>query len=149
MILVALTAGVCEEILFRGYVTWYFLAFWPGTRISLALAVIISSILFGFGHIYLGVRQVGTSAVGGVLFAAIVRVAGSLLPAMMLHAALDLNSFDLGYRALSKIRQRRSGSDCSGVVLTWPNDSPLIRNRAYVGVALAAKRGARRAALTC
>ena len=38
MILVALTAGVCEEILFRGYVTWYFLAFWPGTRISLALA---------------------------------------------------------------------------------------------------------------
>ena len=53
MILVAFTAGVCEEMLFRGFVTWYFLAFWPGTRSSLALAMIISSILFGFGHIYL------------------------------------------------------------------------------------------------
>ncbi|MGB8802513.1 MAG: CPBP family intramembrane glutamic endopeptidase [Candidatus Acidiferrales bacterium] len=103
MILVALTAGVCEEILFRGYVTWYFLAFWPGTRISLALAVIISAILFGFGHIYFGVRQVGVSAVAGLFFSTIVLVAGSLAPAMILHAALDLNSFDVGYRALRQI----------------------------------------------
>jgi membrane protease YdiL (CAAX protease family) len=101
-LLVAMTAGICEELLFRGYMMWYFLAFWPGTRLGLAAAVIISAVLFGFGHIYLGVRQVGTSAIGGVLFAAIVLVADSLLPAMILHAALDLNSFDLGYRAMRK-----------------------------------------------
>ncbi|MGA9570734.1 MAG: CPBP family intramembrane glutamic endopeptidase [Candidatus Acidiferrales bacterium] len=68
-----------------------------------------SSILFGFGHNYLGARQVGTSATGGVLFAAVVWVAGPLLPAMMLHAALDLNSFDLGYRALSKTGNAGAG----------------------------------------
>ncbi len=100
MIVVALTAGVCEEFLFRGFVTWYFLAFWPGSRMSLVLAVIISAILFGFAHVYFGVQHVRVSAVVGVVFSVVVLAAGSLLPAMILHATMDLNSFDLGYRAL-------------------------------------------------
>lgn len=44
-----------------------------------------------------------------MLFGAVVWVAGSLLPAMMLRAALDLNSFDLGYRALSKTGNAGAG----------------------------------------
>jgi len=103
MVLVAFTAGICEEFLFRGFVLWYFLAFWPGTRTGLVLAVISSAILFGFGHIYLGVRNVSGTIIGGLFFAALVLLAGSLLPAMMVHVALDLNSFDLGYRALRNI----------------------------------------------
>ena len=103
-ILVALTAGICEELMFRGFVIWYFLVLWPGTRIGLIFAVVASSILFGIGHIYLGVRAVRSTAIGGLLFAAIALAAGSLLPPMLLHAALDLNSFDLGYRA-----QREAG----------------------------------------
>ena len=43
------------------------------------------------------------SAIGGFFFAAIVLAAGSLVPAMIVHAALDWHSFDLGYRALRKI----------------------------------------------
>jgi membrane protease YdiL (CAAX protease family) len=108
-LLVAMTAGICEELLFRGFVMWYFAAFWPGTRIGLIFALVASSILFGFGHIYLGARQLGTSAMGGLLFGVIVLVAGSLAPAMMLHAALDLNSFDLGYRAMGKMGE--AGAD--------------------------------------
>jgi len=102
MVLVAFTAGICEEFLFRGFVLWYFLAFWPGTRSGLVFAVIVSVILFGFGHIYLGVRNVIETVIGGLFFAALVLLAGSLLPAMMVHVALDLNSFDLGYRAVRK-----------------------------------------------
>jgi membrane protease YdiL (CAAX protease family) len=98
-ILVALTAGICEELMFRGFVIWYFLAYWPGTWIAVIFAIVASSILFGFGHIYLGVRNVRSTAIGGVLFAAIAFLGVSLLPVMVLHAALDLNSFDLGYRA--------------------------------------------------
>ena len=30
-VFVSITAGVCEEILFRGFVTWYFLDFWPSS----------------------------------------------------------------------------------------------------------------------
>jgi uncharacterized protein len=100
MVLVALTAGICEELMFRGFAIWYFVAFWPGTRIGLVIAVVASSLLFGFGHIYLGMRNVGGTIIGGLFFAAIALVAGSLLPAMIVHAALDLHSFDLGYRAL-------------------------------------------------
>ncbi len=102
MIVVALTAGVCEEFLFRGFVTWYFLAFWPGTRIGMVLAVIISAIVFGFAHIYVGVRHVWVSAIVGLFFAVVVLAGGSLVPAMIMHSAMDLNSFDLGYRALRK-----------------------------------------------
>ena len=102
MIVVALTAGVCEEFLFRGFVTWYFLALWPGSRVGLVLAVIISAVLFGFAHIYFGVQQAWVSAIVGLFFAVVVLAAGSLLPAMIMHAAMDLNSFDLGYRALRK-----------------------------------------------
>jgi uncharacterized protein len=100
MFLVALTAGVCEEILFRGFVTWYFQAFWPGTRMGLVVAIVISAILFGFAHIYLGLRNVKGTIIGGLFFAALVLLAGSLVPAMIVHAALDLHTFDLGYRAL-------------------------------------------------
>jgi len=109
MIVVALTAGVCEEFLFRGFVTWYFLAFWPGSGIGLVLAVMIRAIIFGFAHIYFGVRQVWVSAVVGVFFAIVVLAAGSLLPAMIMHAAMDLNSFDLGYRALHNTGEPGAG----------------------------------------
>jgi len=115
MIVVALTAGVCEEFLFRGFVTWYFREFWPGSRIGLVLAVIISAILFGFAHIYFGVRQVCLSAVVGAFFAAVVLAAGSLLPAMIMHAAMDLNSFDLGYRVLRKTGEPESDRAISGL----------------------------------
>ncbi len=102
MIVVALTAGICEEFLFRGFVTWYFLAFWPRTQIGLVLAVTISAIIFGFAHIYVGVRHVWVSAIVGLFFAVVVLAGGSLVPAMIMHAAMDLNSFDLGHRALRK-----------------------------------------------
>lgn len=65
-----------------------------------ACAAVVSSLLFGFGHIYFGVRQVRVSAIGGLFFAAIALAAGSLVPAMIVHAALDWHSFDLGFRAL-------------------------------------------------
>jgi len=63
--------------------------------------VLISSAIFGFGHIYLGLIQVPRTAALGVIFALIVLASGSLWPAIILHAALDLNSGDLGFRALA------------------------------------------------
>lgn len=41
---VSATAGICEEIIFRGFLTWYFLA-WMGP----VSAVILASLLFGIG----------------------------------------------------------------------------------------------------
>jgi membrane protease YdiL (CAAX protease family) len=92
---VSITAGICEELLFRGFLMWYF-AGW-----GVVAAVVVSSLFFGFAHIYLGVPHVPRTAILGLVFALIVVAAGSLWPAIIIHAAIDLNSGDLGYRALS------------------------------------------------
>jgi uncharacterized protein len=90
--LVACTAGVCEEIFYRGFLTWYFAA-WMG----LMPAVLLSAVLFGFGHIYLGPAQVPKTALVGLILSGVALVSTSLWPAMLLHAALDWNSGELGF----------------------------------------------------
>ena len=63
-------------------------------------AVIVASILFGLGHVYLGLVQVPKTAIIGLLLAIVVALTGSLWPAMLLHAAIDWNSGELGFRLL-------------------------------------------------
>lgn len=92
---VSATAGICEELFFRGFLTWYFLA-WMGP----VPAVILASLLFGAGHVYLGVAQVPKTALIGLILAIVVSLTGSLWPAMLLHAAVDWNSGELGFRLL-------------------------------------------------
>lgn len=87
---VALTAGICEEVLFRGFVLWYF-SVWTGW-IS---AVVISSIFFGCAHLYLGVKHIQRTAMVGLIFALIAVAANSLWPVMIIHAAMDLVAGDL------------------------------------------------------
>ena len=93
--LVAITAGICEEILYRGFVMWY-LAVWTGA----IPAALISSVLFGLAHIYIGIPHVIRSMIVGGVFAVLVLGTGSLWPAVVLHAVIDLFSGDLAYRAL-------------------------------------------------
>jgi membrane protease YdiL (CAAX protease family) len=92
----SLTAGICEELLFRGFVLWYATQ-WTGP----VGGFLISSASFGLMHTYLGLRQVPRTAIIGVLFYVVAMTAGSLLPAMVCHAVTDLVSGDLGYRALA------------------------------------------------
>ena len=92
----AVTAGVCEEVVYRGFVLWFaaaWLGVWGG--------VVVSSLLFGFAHIYLGLKHVIRTAMAGLIFALVVLAASSLVPAMIIHALADLIGGDLGFRALS------------------------------------------------
>ncbi len=95
--LVSFTAGVCEEVIYRGFLTWY-LAVWTG----LVPAVLLSAIAFGFGHVYLGPAQVPRTALVGLVMSGVMLASASLWPAMLLHAALDWNSGELGFRILGK-----------------------------------------------
>lgn len=94
---VAATAGICEETLYRGFLTWY-LAGWTGPWV----AIVLSSMIFGLGHVYLGVAQVPRTFFVGLVLALLTYFSGSLWPAIVLHAALDWNSGELGYAILSK-----------------------------------------------
>lgn len=88
--LVCCTAGICEEIVYRGFLLHYihFLPF----RLSLTWALVVSSVIFGIGHLYQGVLGAVQTTVVGFLFGAVFVATGSLLLPMVLHAALDLRA---------------------------------------------------------
>ncbi len=95
------TAGVCEELLYRGFLLWY-LGHWLGPVASLALA----SLLFGIGHSYQGWRGMVLTGLVGAILGVVYLAAGSLYPAMLLHAAGDMHAGTIAQAALS----RRSGA---------------------------------------
>lgn len=84
---VAVTAGVCEELLYRGYVIWY-LQHWLG----LLPAIGVSALVFGIGHLYQGARGVVQGTLAGVFLGAVYALSGSLVPAMLIHAFMDLHA---------------------------------------------------------
>jgi membrane protease YdiL (CAAX protease family) len=100
--LLAITAGICEEILFRGFLIWYVSMFTGVSIWGLALAVVVSAVAFAVAHLYQGVmgavRVVGAALVFGTLYV----VCESLWPVMLLHAYVDLAG---GYLAL-KVHRR-------------------------------------------
>ena len=93
----SVTAGLCEELLYRGFLMWY-----VGHWLGVAPTLLLVSVLFGLGHSYQGLRGVLTTGIVGIVLGLLYVVAGSLVPAMLLHAAGDLHSGTLAYGALSR-----------------------------------------------
>jgi hypothetical protein len=84
-ILTSLTAGICEEIIFRGYFQKQFIA-WTG---SIPTGLLLSAAVFGAGHIYQGVKSSIIIMVYGVLFGILAERRKSLRPGMITHAWHD------------------------------------------------------------
>jgi membrane protease YdiL (CAAX protease family) len=87
-IFVSLTAGSCEEILYRGFLIHYFTA--APFHAPLAVALIVSSVIFGAAHLYQGVAGVISTAILGLIFGVIFITTGTLVIPMVLHALIDL-----------------------------------------------------------
>ncbi|MGA9304752.1 MAG: CPBP family intramembrane glutamic endopeptidase [Candidatus Sulfotelmatobacter sp.] len=86
--LVSVTAGICEEVLYRGFLIRY-LSDGPW-HAGLWIALAVASVSFGLGHGYQGLPGIiGTTLVGGVM-AVIFLASGSLWLPMALHAIIDL-----------------------------------------------------------
>lgn len=94
---VSITAGICEEILFRGFLIWYLRALVPPIP-----AVLLASLLFGMAHAYQGTRGVGQTSLVGLGMAILYTASGSLWVPMVLHAFIDLNSGLLAYTFLRR-----------------------------------------------
>ena len=90
---VAVTAGICEELLFRGFLIGYFANF-----TGLIQAALISSVCFGIGHAYQGPRYVLVTAIVGAFLGGVYLVTGSIVLPMLIHAGMDLYSGWMGYR---------------------------------------------------
>jgi membrane protease YdiL (CAAX protease family) len=87
-VLVSITAGICEEVLYRGFLIRY-LSDSPW-HAGIVAAAAIASISFGLAHGYQGLSGiVGTASIGAVM-AVIFLSSGSLWLPMALHAIIDL-----------------------------------------------------------
>ncbi len=84
---VAVTAGVVEELLFRGFLMQYAIGTLGWSWQSAALA---SAVAFGVSHLYQGPVTAGTAALIGLGFAESYALTASLLVPVLLHTALDL-----------------------------------------------------------
>jgi membrane protease YdiL (CAAX protease family) len=84
-VLVSVTAGFCEETIFRGYLQKQFIA-WSG---SAATGVVASSVVFGACHVYQGVKPAIVITVYGLMFGMLAQWRKSLRPGMMTHALHD------------------------------------------------------------
>ena len=83
---VALSAGFCEEIAFRGYLQKQFQAITG----SAGWAVLFQAIIFGIGHLYEGLSAVGRIMLFGALFGLLAVWRKSLRPGMIAHAWSDI-----------------------------------------------------------
>jgi membrane protease YdiL (CAAX protease family) len=89
----AITAGICEEIVFRGFGFAYVRFLWPD--VNDAWLILITSAVFGFAHLYQGLRGVVLTGLVGAAFASMTITTGSLVPAIVVHAMVDLRILGL------------------------------------------------------
>jgi uncharacterized protein len=85
---ISISAGFCEELLYRSFIFLYLAQLWEG--ISIWLIVIISSVVFGFGHTYQGIKGIIGTTVIGVMFAILYYFTKSIYPGIIIHFLLDV-----------------------------------------------------------
>lgn len=85
---VSMSAGFCEELVFRGYFQRQFHAYTH----SLWVAWLLQALLFGISHGYQGIEACVRIAAYGALFGLLALWRGSLRPGMMAHAGSDILS---------------------------------------------------------
>jgi membrane protease YdiL (CAAX protease family) len=90
-IVLSLTAGICEELLYRGYLLAFLLGqFHGGVHLGVPVAWGLSALAFGLAHLYQGWRGMLASTAMGLVFGLLAIGTGSLFLPMALHAIIDL-----------------------------------------------------------
>jgi membrane protease YdiL (CAAX protease family) len=96
----ACTAGLCEEFLFRGYLAWA-----AALLLPVPLAPAAQALVFGICHAYQGWRGIVLTTFAGAFLTAVVLVTGTLWPAIVIHALMDLHAGDLARRVFPRDAQ--------------------------------------------
>jgi membrane protease YdiL (CAAX protease family) len=96
----SITAGIVEEILWRGFLIWYLSQFMP-----LWAAAVVSTVGFGLGHAYQGFAHLPQLTAVGAAFAGLYLLTGSVWLPMILHTAVDIlqgrMAYDVMYRSIN------------------------------------------------
>ena len=84
-IALSITAGICEETIFRGYLQRQFMAL---TK-SAPVGILLSAATFGAAHAYQGSRMMILIALYGAMFGILAYWRGTVRPGMISHAWQD------------------------------------------------------------
>ena len=96
-IALSITAGFCEELLYRGFLLWLLAAY-----IGTALAALAGVVLFGVLHLYQGRQGAVKAGVAGAIMTLIYFGTGWLFPAMVVHALIDVSGGLVGFAVLGE-----------------------------------------------
>jgi membrane protease YdiL (CAAX protease family) len=95
----SVSAGFCEEFIFRGYLIWVFqpvLGLWGAAAFSV--------VVFAVAHAYQGVNGILATGLAGSLLTLVVLISGSLWPAIALHVLTDIGTGLVAWLALRRVR---------------------------------------------
>lgn len=85
---VSLTAGITEEMIYRGFLIYAIAYLFP--NFSIWLVLLVSSFLFGLAHAYQGFKTgVLRTTIVGFIFSILYIGLGSIFPVMLLHFLID------------------------------------------------------------
>jgi membrane protease YdiL (CAAX protease family) len=98
-IAVSWTAGICEELLYRGVLTWVITSY-----VGVVAAQLIAAAVFGLAHAYQGPKGIVKTGAVGLVMGLIVLATGWLCPAMIIHALVDLASGTAGFAVFGGTR---------------------------------------------
>lgn len=92
---VAVTAGVCEEVIFRGYILSRARQLFASRWVGLLFALLLSSVFFGLLHLPMGIGGFAMAMFGGFCCSVLVLWRGNLTSAMVAHILFNLKGWYL------------------------------------------------------
>ena len=87
---VSVGAGISEELVFRGFLFFYFSKYVPHLNISEIL--LLCTLFFGLAHAYQGWKGVLGTGFLGFVFGGLYLLTGSLVAPVVVHAAVDMRA---------------------------------------------------------
>jgi len=101
-ILVAFTAGICEELLYRGWLQ-NLIAYGTG---SIWIGLLLAGVIFASGHAYQGSKGIIQTGISGLILGGVFIFTRGLVAGEILHTSLDAVNGIVGCYALSVLKSR-------------------------------------------
>ena len=90
-VLLSVSAGIGEELLYRGFLLHFLLGEWPsGFQPGVPQALLSSALAFALAHLYQGWRGMLSATAMGLVFGLLAVGTGSLVLPIVLHIVIDL-----------------------------------------------------------
>ena len=86
-IFLSISAGITEEVIFRGFVFAFF-----DEMTGWIVAILIANLIFALNHIWSGLKNLASSFILGLIFSTIYILTESLILPIILHIFVDLYS---------------------------------------------------------